>query len=59
VAAQWPRRHSEGSLKRSLREVGIRISERAQEIDIVITSYDRSFEYRKLQIAFDALWFYE
>ena len=24
----------------------------------MIASYDRGFEYRKLQIAFDAIWFY-
>ena len=47
---------SEEPLKRSLREAGIRISEREEEIDIVIASYDRGFEYRKLQIAFDAIW---
>ncbi len=49
---------SEEPLKRSLREAGIRMSERAEEIDIVIASYDRGFEYRKLQIAFDAIWFH-
>ena len=47
---------SEEPLKRSLWEAGIRMSERAEEIDIVIASYDRGFEYRKLQIAFDAIW---
>ncbi len=50
---------SEEPLKRSLREAGIRISERAEEIDFVIASYDRTFEYGKLQIAFDAIWHYE
>ncbi len=50
---------SEEPLKRSLREAGIRMSERAEEIDIVIASYDRGFEYRKLQIAFDAIWFHK
>ncbi len=50
---------SEEPLKRSLREAGIRMSERAEEIDIVIASYDRAFEYRKLQIAFDAIWFHK
>jgi glycerol-1-phosphate dehydrogenase [NAD(P)+] len=47
---------SEEPLKRALRGGGIRTSEDPTEIDIVIASYDRSFEYRKLQIAFDALW---
>ena len=50
---------SEEPLKRSLREAGIRMSERAEEIDIVVASYDREFEYRKLQIAFDAIWFHK
>lgn len=46
---------SEEPLKRALRQCGIRISEDPAEIDIVIASYDRRFEYRKLQIAFDAI----
>ena len=50
---------SEEPLKNSLREAGIRMSEDPEEIDIVIASYDRGFEYRKLQIAFDAIWFYK
>ncbi len=35
------------------------LSDDPEEIDIVIASYDRTFEYRKLQIAFDAIWFYK
>jgi HAD superfamily hydrolase (TIGR01450 family) len=50
---------AEEPLKRSLREAGIRISEKAQEIDVVVASYDRTFEYRKLQIAFDAIWYHK
>jgi len=50
---------SEEPLRRSLREAGIRMSDRAEEIDVVIASYDRAFDYRKLQIAFDAIWFYK
>jgi len=50
---------AEEPLKRSLREAGVRISEKAEEIDIVIASYDRTFEYRKLQIAFDAIWYHK
>ena len=49
---------AEEPLKRSLAEAGIRTSENAEEIDIVIASYDRTFEYRKLQIAFDAIWYH-
>jgi HAD superfamily hydrolase (TIGR01450 family) len=50
---------SEEPLKNSLEGAGIRMSEDPEEIDIVIASYDRGFDYRKLQIAFDAIWFYE
>jgi len=50
---------AEEPLKNALREAGIKMSENAEEIDIVIASYDRTFEYRKLQIAFDAIWFHK
>lgn len=47
---------AEEPLIRALREAGIRMSDKPEEIDIVIASYDRSFDYSKLQIAFDAIW---
>ncbi|MGC3995640.1 MAG: HAD hydrolase-like protein [Propionicimonas sp.] len=50
---------SEEPLKRALAAAGIRMSEDPAEIDIVIASYDRTFDYRKLQIAFDAIWFHQ
>jgi Predicted sugar phosphatases of the HAD superfamily len=50
---------AEAPLQRALAEAGIRISDRAEEVDIVIASYDRGFDYRKLQIAFDAIWFHQ
>src|SRR5215210_7559539 len=50
---------SEEPLKRSLEKAGIKMSEDPEEIDIVIASYDRTFDYSKLQIAFDAIWFYK
>jgi HAD superfamily hydrolase (TIGR01450 family) len=50
---------SEKPLIRALEKAGIRMSEDPAEIDIVIASYDRTFEYRKLQIAFDAIWFHK
>lgn len=50
---------AEEPLKRALREAGFTLSEDPEEIDIVIASYDRSFDYRKLQIAFDAIWFHK
>lgn len=46
---------SEAPLKQALTANGIRMSEDPAEIDIVIASYDRTFEYQKLQIAFDAI----
>jgi len=48
---------SEPPLIEALDAAGIRRSENPAEIDIVIASYDRTFEYRKLQIAFDAIWY--
>lgn len=50
---------SEEPLKRALVKAGFTLSDDPEEIDIVIASYDRTFEYRKLQIAFDAIWFYK
>jgi HAD superfamily hydrolase (TIGR01450 family) len=49
---------AEEPLKEALRGAGIKMSEDPAEIDIVVASYDRSFDYRKLQIAFDAIWFH-
>jgi HAD superfamily hydrolase (TIGR01450 family) len=48
----------EEPLTRALAAAGIRLTERPEEIDVVVASFDRTFEYRKLQIAFDALWFH-
>ncbi len=48
----------EPPLVRALTAAGIRISADPAEVDIVIASYDRTFTYAKLQIAFDALWFH-
>ncbi|QLQ07671.1 MAG: HAD-IIA family hydrolase [Anaerolineae bacterium] len=47
---------AEEPLIRSLRQHGIRISEDPQKIDLVIASYDRTLVYRKLQIAFEAIY---
>lgn len=49
---------AEEPLLRALAEAGFRLSDDPAEIDVVIASYDRTFDYRKLQIAFDALWFH-
>ena len=42
-----------------MKEASIRISEREEEIDIVVASYDRTFDYHKLQIAFNAIWYHK
>ena len=61
----WLRLHAPGArvfvigeepLTRAIKAAGIETTDRPDEIDLVIASYDRTFEYRKLQIAFDALW---
>jgi HAD superfamily hydrolase (TIGR01450 family) len=46
----------EEPLVRAVERAGIRLTDDPEKIDIVIASYDRTFDYRKLQIAFDALW---
>ncbi len=50
---------AEEPLKNALRDAGIKMSDNPEEIDVVIASYDRTFEYKKLQIAFDAIWFHK
>lgn len=45
----------EEPLKQDLQAAGFQLSERAGEIDIVVASFDRTFAYSKLQIAFDAI----
>jgi HAD superfamily hydrolase (TIGR01450 family) len=49
---------AEAPLHRALAEAGIRTSDRAEEIDLVVASYDRGFDYGKLQVAFDAIWYH-
>lgn len=46
----------EQSLLEELTRAGITLCEDPQLIDIVLASFDRTFTYSKLQIAFDALW---
>lgn len=50
---------SEQPLVDALTAAGIRMSEDPSKIDFVIASYDRTFTYEKLQIAFDAIWFHK
>ena len=43
-------------LQRAVIAAGCELCEDPELIDVVVASYDTSFDYRKLQIAFDALW---
>lgn len=63
--AAWLRREAPGSrvlvlgspaLRRAVEGAGCEPCEDPQLVDVVVASYDREFDYRKLQIAFDALW---
>lgn len=45
----------EASLQEELVAGGFTLTGRATEVDAVIASFDRTFDYRKLQIAFDAI----
>jgi len=46
----------EQSLCDELERAGFTLTDDANEIDAIIASFDRTFEYRKLQIAFDAIY---
>ncbi len=48
---------AEQPLCTALEAAGFELSDAPTRIDVVIASYDRGFDYHKLQIAFDALWF--
>ena len=45
----------EPPLLAELRTAGFRLTEKPTEIEFVVASFDRTFDYRKLQIAFDAI----
>jgi phosphoglycolate/pyridoxal phosphate phosphatase family enzyme len=45
----------ESSLSDELSRAGFELVEDASQVDVVIASFDRTFVYRKLQIAFDAI----
>jgi NagD protein len=45
----------EASLCDELRAAGFTLVDDARQVDAVIASFDRTFDYRKLQIAFDAI----
>lgn len=46
----------EPPLVNALAGAGLRLTTEPAEIDVVVASFDRTFEYWKLQTAFDALW---
>lgn len=48
---------AEAPVVEALIAAGVSLTDDARAIDIVLASFDRSFDYRKLQVAFDALWF--
>ncbi len=45
----------EQPLRSAIVAAGLELSEDAHQVDVVVASYDRAFDYRKLQVAFDAL----
>src|SRR5689334_12555410 len=64
VMVRWLQEHAPGArlfvvgedpLKNELREAGFHLSEKPGEIEIVVASFDRTFTYSKLPIAFDAI----
>ena len=64
VLTRWLEREAPGAalfvigeppLLAELRTAGFRLTEQPGEIEFVVASFDRTFDYRKLQIAFDAV----
>lgn len=64
VMVQWLLEHAPGAtlfvcgeapLIGELQAAGFTLSERAGEVQIVVASFDRTFTYHKLQVAFDAI----
>lgn len=45
----------EASLRNELERAGFTLTEDARQVDAVIASFDRTFGYHKLQVAFDAI----
>ncbi|WP_203568570.1 HAD-IIA family hydrolase [Aestuariimicrobium ganziense] len=67
TTVDWLREHhpqavvfpiAEQPLVDALTAAGFEVSDDASRVDVVIASYDRGFDYRKLQVAFDTLWFH-
>jgi NagD protein len=45
----------EAALCQELRQAGFTLTDQAAQVDAVIASFDRTFDYHKLQVAFDAI----
>lgn len=45
----------EGSVRSELESAGFVLTDRPREVEIVVACFDRTFDYRKLQVAFDAI----
>jgi arabinose operon protein AraL len=45
----------EDSVKGELANAGLRLTDRSGQTDIVVACFDRTFDYHKLQVAFDAI----
>ncbi|MFC7405456.1 HAD-IIA family hydrolase [Georgenia alba] len=65
LTAAWLREHQadavclvlgEPPLVEALTAAGLRVSEDPAEVTLVVTSFDRTFDYARLRAAFDALW---
>ena len=68
TTTHWLQQHRPGAvvfpigeqpLISALLDAGIELSNDPSRIDIVLASYDRTFCYSKLQVAFDAIWFHK
>jgi phosphoglycolate/pyridoxal phosphate phosphatase family enzyme len=64
LLARWLEREAPGAalfvvgeppLLAELRAAGFRLTDQPAEVEFVVASFDRTFDYRKLQIAFDAI----
>lgn len=64
VMVQWLLANAKGArlfvvgedpLMGELRSAGFTLSDNPKEIDVVVASFDRTFNYRKLQISYDAI----
>ncbi|QBI18329.1 HAD-IIA family hydrolase [Egibacter rhizosphaerae] len=50
---------AEAPLVRALEGAGVHVTQDPALTDVVVASYDRGFDYGKLQAAFDAIWFHQ